>query len=133
MARPATGLEAHLVALVEPDPDVASTGAGVAVDVLRRGRCPAATAVAPLAFLLVYQYLFLTYSNGTPGMRYAPIALCTFDDENPTRESMRARIGAILLSALPLGLGFLWSLFDEDRLGWHDRITRTYQRSYRAN
>ena len=29
------------------------------------------------------------------------------------------------------GLGFLWSLFDEDRLGWHDRITRTYQRSYR--
>lgn len=92
-----------------------------------------AAGAALLAFFVVYQYLFLTYSSGTPGMRYAQIALCTFDDENPTPQSLRARIGYILLSALPLGLGFLWSLFDEDRLGWHDRITRTYQRSYREN
>lgn len=86
-----------------------------------------------LTLFVLYQYLFLSFAQGTPGMRYAQIALCTFDDENPARESMRARVGAILLSALPLGLGFLWSIFDEDRLGWHDRITRTYQRSYRQN
>jgi uncharacterized RDD family membrane protein YckC len=88
---------------------------------------------ALLTFFVVYQYLFLNYAEATPGMRYARIALCTFDDENPTRQAMRARIGFLLLSALPLGLGFLWSIFDEDRLGWHDRITRTYQRSYRQN
>ncbi len=88
---------------------------------------------ALLALLLIYQYLFLTFAQGTPGMRYAKIALCTFDDDNPTRQAVRARVGAVLLSALPLGLGFLWAVFDEDRLGWHDRITRTYQRSYRED
>jgi uncharacterized RDD family membrane protein YckC len=80
----------------------------------------------------LYQFLFFTLTDATPGMRYAKIALCTFDDENPSRSVLRARIFAMLLSALPLGLGFLWSFFDEDTLGWHDRITRTYQRSYRG-
>ena len=80
---------------------------------------------------LLYQILFFTLTDATPGMRYANIALCTFDDENPTRSLLRGRIAALLLSTLPLGLGFLWTLFDPDSLGWHDRITRTYQRSYR--
>jgi uncharacterized RDD family membrane protein YckC len=85
-----------------------------------------------LAMWVLYQLLFFSLTDGTPGMRYAKIALCTFEDDNPSRAAMRARIAAMLLSALPLGLGFLWSLFDEDTLGWHDRITRTYQRSYRS-
>jgi uncharacterized RDD family membrane protein YckC len=85
-----------------------------------------------LAMWVLYQFLFFTLTDATPGMRYAKIALCTFDDENPPRSAMRTRIVAMLLSALPLGLGFLWSLFDEDTLSWHDRITRTYQRSYRS-
>jgi len=80
---------------------------------------------------VLYQWLFFSYLDATPGMRYARIALCTFEDENPTRKTMRFRVGSLLLSAMPLGLGFLWSFFDEDHLGWHDRITRTYQRSYR--
>jgi uncharacterized RDD family membrane protein YckC len=84
-----------------------------------------------LAFALFYQLLFFSFGHDTPGMRYAKIALCTFNDENPSREAMRRRIGAVLLSASPLGLGILWAFFDDDRLGWHDRISRTYQRSYR--
>ena len=87
--------------------------------------------IALSALCVLYQWLFFSYADGTPGMRYARIALCTFDDENPTRTAMRGRIAALMLSALPLGLGFLWAFFDEDHLGWHDRITRTYQRSYR--
>jgi uncharacterized RDD family membrane protein YckC len=83
-----------------------------------------------LAMWILYQLIFFSLTNATPGMHYAKIALCTFDDSNPTHSAMRVRIAAMLLSALPLGLGFLWSLFDEDTLGWHDRITRTYQRSY---
>ncbi len=82
-------------------------------------------------FLLLYQYLFFTFSECTPGMRYARIALCTFEDENPTRRQMKHRIGALLLSACTLGMGFAWAWFDEDGLGWHDRLSRTYQRSYR--
>jgi uncharacterized RDD family membrane protein YckC len=80
---------------------------------------------------LFYQWLFMSFGGGTLGMRYAQIAVCTFEDENPTRHTMRRRVVASVLSLLPLGLGFLWALFDEDSLGWHDRMTRSYQRSYR--
>ncbi len=90
-----------------------------------------ASSVLVLALLyILYQALFFSFSESTPGMRCARIALCTFDDENPTRRAMRRRILAVLLSACPLGLGLLWAAFDEDRLAWHDRLTRTYQRTY---
>jgi uncharacterized RDD family membrane protein YckC len=79
---------------------------------------------------LLYLLLFFTYSNATPGMRYARIGLCTFADENPSRAAMRRRIFALVLSSASLGLGVLWALLDDERLGWHDRISRMYQRSY---
>lgn len=91
----------------------------------------AAAAGTLVFFFLLYQYLFFTYSEATPGMRYARIALCTFEDENPTRKQMQSRIGAIMLSACTLGMGFAWAFFDEDGLGWHDRLSHTYQRSYK--
>jgi uncharacterized RDD family membrane protein YckC len=81
-------------------------------------------------FFLLYQYLFFKYAEGTPGMRYAKIALCTFEDENPTRNAMCRRVFFMLLSAAPLGLGFAWAWFDPDRLAWHDRLSRIYQRTY---
>jgi uncharacterized RDD family membrane protein YckC len=91
----------------------------------------AGAAVVLASFAVLYQLLFFRYAGGTPGMRYAKIALCTFGDENPTRKAMCRRVAALALSLCPLGLGCLWAFFDEDRLGWHDRLTRMYQRSYR--
>jgi len=79
---------------------------------------------------ILYQLLFFTFSDETPGMRYARIGLCTFTDENPTRADMRRRILAQFVAVGPLGLGLLWILLDDDALGWHDRISRMYQRSY---
>ena len=90
----------------------------------------AGSAATLLILFVLYQLLFFTFADATPGMRYARIGLCTFSDENPTRAQMRHRTWAILLSAFPLGLGFLWALLDDDRLSWHDRITRMYQRGY---
>lgn len=81
-------------------------------------------------FMLLYQTLFFSFSESTPGMRYACIGLCTISDDNPTRSAMRRRIFASVLAACPLGLGYLWACLDEDALGWHDRISRMYQRSY---
>ena len=63
-------------------------------------------------------------------MRVARVALCTFSDENPTRAAIRRRLPALLLSAVPVGFGFLWALLDEERLTWHDRISGIYTRSY---
>jgi uncharacterized RDD family membrane protein YckC len=89
-----------------------------------------AAAATWVVFTLLYQLLFFTFSEATPGMRYARIGLCTFSDDNPTRSAMRRRIFAVILSACPLGIGFLWAWLDDDSLGWHDRISRMYQRSY---
>lgn len=90
----------------------------------------AAAAAIFMALSAGYQWLFLSLSDATPGMRYARIALCTFQDDNLSVRARRWRIAALYLSAASAGLGFLWMLFDADHLGWHDRITRTYQRCY---
>jgi len=91
----------------------------------------AGTSVGTLLVLTaVYHVLFFTFSEATPGMRYAHIALCTLTDENPTRAAMRKRLLAMTLAAMPLGMGFAWALLDEDRMGWHDRMSRMYQRAY---
>jgi uncharacterized RDD family membrane protein YckC len=87
-------------------------------------------AATMLAMFVVYELLFFTFADGTPGMRYARIGLCTFGDDNPTRRAMRMRVAAKLLAASPLGIGLLWAWMDEDKLGWHDRMSRMYQRSY---
>jgi uncharacterized RDD family membrane protein YckC len=86
---------------------------------------------AIFAFLLVamvYQTLFLTLADATPGMRFAGISLCTFDGQIPIHAQLRSRLGALLLSVVPMGLGVAWALFDEDHLCWHDRLSRTYLR-----
>lgn len=81
-------------------------------------------------FWIMYQLLFFSLSNQTPGMRMARIGLCTLSDENPSRVAMRRRVLAQSIAVLPFGLGMLWALLDDDRLGWHDRISQMYQRAY---
>ena len=85
--------------------------------------------VAALALIgMLYYALFFALPVSTPGMMYAGIGLCTFDDQSPTRAQLRRRLGAMLLSLLPVGLGLVWSVFDDDHLSWHDRYSQTYLR-----
>lgn len=81
-------------------------------------------------FAVMYQLLFFSLADSTPGMRWARIGLCTFGDGNPTRKAMRRRIFSTLLAACPLGLGLVWVWMDNDGMGWHDRMSRIYQRAY---
>jgi uncharacterized RDD family membrane protein YckC len=80
-------------------------------------------------FWLVYQYLFLVHGRHTPGMRVAGVKLCTFAGRAPTTFARRCRALASTLSCLAGGLGYLWAFIDEDRVGWHDRMTQTYLKS----
>jgi uncharacterized RDD family membrane protein YckC len=79
-------------------------------------------------FWIAYHAMFLIYSGYTPGMNFAGLGLCTFDDNQPSRLTCIKRTVALVLSLLSLGMGFLWASLDEDGLGWHDRISRTYLR-----
>jgi uncharacterized RDD family membrane protein YckC len=79
-----------------------------------------------VAAAVLYELLFLTLAKATPGMKYAQIALATFSNQPPSREQRQRRLAVMALSVLPVGLGLLWSLFDEERLCWHDRLSQTY-------
>jgi uncharacterized RDD family membrane protein YckC len=86
---------------------------------------------AAILLLLVcagYQTLCFYHARATLGMMYAGVALCTVDGYRPTREQRLRRLLMLPLSVLPLGLGLAWSVFDEDRLTWHDRLSGTYLR-----
>ena len=76
-----------------------------------------------------YQAFFLTLTRATPGMKYARVRLSTFDGQIPALEQRWNRLGALFLSLLPMGLGSIWALFDENHLSWHDRISQTYLRN----
>jgi hypothetical protein len=105
-------------------------GLVVAQTGLQPAQIAAVGAVAGVVLAVLYQALFFCFSGATPGMRCTRIAFCTFDDGNPTRRAIRRRLVATLASACPLGLGYAWAALDEDRLTWHDRITRMYLRRY---
>jgi uncharacterized RDD family membrane protein YckC len=79
-------------------------------------------------FWLLFQYIFLTYRRATPGMRMAQLELCTFEGKATTMFDRQTRAAASALSAFSIGLGYAWALVDEDRLGWHDRISQTHLR-----
>ena len=85
---------------------------------------------ALVVFAAIYRLLFYTLNDATPGMRAMRIAFCTFDEDSPKRKAVRRRLFSTLLAAGPLGLGLLWAVLDSDKLGWHDRMSRMYPRSY---
>ncbi len=64
--------------------------------------------------------------GNTPGLRLAGLELARFDGTATTRSLRRWRVLAAYLSAVSLGMGYVWVFLDEDSLCWHDRITHTY-------
>ncbi len=84
-------------------------------------------------FWLIFQYAFLVYRRATPGMNFAGLELCTFEGKATTMFERQSRAAASALSGFSMGLGYFWALVDEDRVGWHDRISRTHLRAALSN
>jgi uncharacterized RDD family membrane protein YckC len=86
-------------------------------------------AVYSVAFAIVYlQYFFLftVFGGTTPGMMLRGLQVVDFSGENPSPRQLLLRAVGYLLSAGSFFLGFLWAMWDEDELTWHDRISHTY-------
>jgi uncharacterized RDD family membrane protein YckC len=82
-----------------------------------------------LTFFLFYaQYftLFTAFNGSTPGMHFCGLRVVSFDGTAPSFAQLLWRSFGYVLSAATLFLGFLWSLWDEDRLTWQDRVSQTY-------
>jgi uncharacterized RDD family membrane protein YckC len=86
-------------------------------------------AVCAATFVFVYlQYfaLFTVFGGTTPGMMLRGLHVASFSGENPTPRQMLWRSMGYMVSAGTFFMGFLWALWDEDALTWHDRLSQTY-------
>ena len=87
----------------------------------------AAVTAATLALIYAqYFALFTIFGGSTPGMMLRGIRVVSFDGGIPTSRQMVWRSLGYLISAGTFFLGFLWPLWDDDHLCWHDRISQTY-------
>ena len=78
-------------------------------------------------FFVIYVFYvgFWTRSGRTLGMQSWRLQLHSHDGGDVSVGAASLRFFAAFLSWAPAGLGFLWSLWDKDRLTWHDRISKT--------
>jgi uncharacterized RDD family membrane protein YckC len=86
-------------------------------------------AVYGATFAVVYlQYfaLFTIFGGTTPGMMFRGLQVATFSGAPPAPRQYLLRSLGYVLSAAACFAGFAWAWWDEDRLTWHDRISRTY-------
>ncbi len=87
----------------------------------------AAVCFSTFAFVyLQYFALFTIFGGTTPGMMIRGLQVATFAGELPTLRHLLLRATGYMLSVGTLFLGFLWAMWDEDSLTWHDRLSGTY-------
>lgn len=82
-----------------------------------------------IAYLCLVPALFFigfwSLAGETLGMRAWRMRIVRLDGGRPTLGEATLRYIAAILSWAVLGLGFLWILFDRDRMAWHDRLSGT--------
>ncbi len=81
----------------------------------------------PIKLLLMLTYLVLMWNwkQTTIGGIVFRLKICRVDDSRFTIGVAVVRALGLLLSIVPLGLGFLWIAWDERHQGWHDKIAGT--------
>lgn len=72
-----------------------------------------------------YGLFWTVAGTETVGMRWTRLRLITFDGFAPDRWQRAGRLAGMWLSLFSV-LGILWSLADEEGLGWQDHISRTF-------
>jgi uncharacterized RDD family membrane protein YckC len=78
--------------------------------------------------IIYFQYfaLFTIFGGTTPGMMLRGLQVVSYSGQPPSPRQAGLRSLGYLISAATFGLGYLWALWDEDGLTWHDRLSETY-------
>ena len=79
---------------------------------------------------LFYKLLFCVCGSDTPGMIWTQLRLLNFDGHIPDRDERVQRMFGSFLSYTVGGLGMVWALVDEEKLAWHDHISKTFPTPY---
>lgn len=94
----------------------------------RLGRRPLDLSIMALAaafLVILYFGLFTGLAFATPGQSALALQVRTLEGGMPDPTSAIWRAFGYLVSAAALMLGFVWAVFDGDRLAWHDRMSGT--------
>ena len=77
-------------------------------------------------FPLVATILFWIYKCATPGKLALSVKIVDAKTgNNPTVSQSIIRYIGYYVSLIPLGLGFLWVVWDSKKQGWHDKMAGT--------
>lgn len=96
------------------------------------GQITAGSTLARLLFLVEILMAFglfgwfWTHGGQTLGMRAWKIRVVDENGQAINWQQAGMRFASSIVSWLALGVGFLISIFDENNLTWHDRLSRTY-------
>ena len=75
---------------------------------------------------MILVILFWTKKQATPGkMAVSARIVDAQTGSKPSKKQCVGRYFAYILSAIPLGLGFLWVAFDPKKQAWHDKLAGT--------
>lgn len=75
-------------------------------------------------FFLLFGW-FWTHGGQTLGMRAWKIRVVTNDGHQLDWQQAFFRFSAALFSLAAFGVGFIIAIFDPEKLGWHDRFSKT--------
>ena len=80
-------------------------------------------------YLLLVMYAFFAwfwhYSGQTLGMQAWRLRIDDVDEGRISYRQTLLRFAGAWVSALCLGMGYLWVLFDRDKCSWHDRLSHS--------
>jgi uncharacterized RDD family membrane protein YckC len=79
-----------------------------------------------LLILVAYVFLFTALTRQTLGMNRENLQVVTFQGNPANLRETGLRCFGYVVSLGCFLLGFLWALFDPERLTWHDKISRTF-------
>ena len=75
---------------------------------------------------MILVILFWTKKQATPGKMAVSAKIVDAETGGkPSKKQCVGRYFAYILSAIPLGLGFLWVAFDAKKQAWHDKLAGT--------
>lgn len=78
------------------------------------------------ALFSMYRVLWCLGGMDSIGMRWAGLRLINFDGVAPSRSQRACRLISAYFSFLAIGMGMLWAILDEEKLAWHDHISKTF-------
>lgn len=96
------------------------------VEALANPLCLAVLATAAGLLGFVYDAAFLLIRGETPGMRMAGLRFVDFDGRPASEFQLQKRVFGGIVSVLPIGMGLLWAMVDEETLSWRDHISGTF-------